>query len=98
MISLFSEAQYLMNRSPHPRERFFEYPVFDQNLGQGFFQLAGLGSQGLDLIGRRLTRGIAGETLLASLQELLRPAVIEVLDNALFAPELGDAGFAAQAF
>jgi len=41
---------------------------------------------------------IAGEPLLAGLEELFRPSVIEVLSDALFAAEFGDAVFAPQAF
>ncbi len=44
-----------MKRSPHPRERFFEQAVLNQDLGQGLLELAGLGLELLDLVGGRLT-------------------------------------------
>jgi hypothetical protein len=53
--------------------------------------LARLGAERLDLIGRRLPRGIAGEPLLAGLEELLRPTVVEVLGDAFLAAQLGKA-------
>src|SRR2546430_13544039 len=71
MISNFSDAEYLMKRPPHPRERFFEQAVFDQNLSQGLLELARLSLELLDLVRGRLTRRVAGEPFLARLQELL---------------------------
>jgi hypothetical protein len=41
---------------------------------------------------------VAGQSPLAGLQELLRPAVIHALCDSLLAAELGDAGLAAQSF
>src|SRR6516164_10870532 len=43
------------------------------------------------------TRGIAGQPLLARLQEVLRPAVVEVLIDPFLAAQLGHAVLAAQA-
>src|SRR5690606_19234060 len=77
---------------------FFEQAVLEGNLGEGLLELSGFGAQRLDLIGGGLTGGIAGEPLLAGFEELLGPAVIEVLGDAFLAAELGDAVLAAQAF
>jgi hypothetical protein len=77
---------------------FFEQAVLEGDLGQCLLELAGFGTQRLDLIGRRLTSGVAGKPLLASLKELLGPAVIKILGDALLAAELGDAVLTAQAF
>src|SRR5215471_2579739 len=77
---------------------FFEQAVLEGDLGQRFLELAGFGAQHLDLIGARLAGGIAGQPLLAGLQELLAPSVVEVLGNAFLATELSDAVLAAQAF
>jgi hypothetical protein len=60
---------------------FFEQAVLEGDLGQRFLELTGFGAQHLDLIGGRLAGGIAGETLLAGLQELLAPSVVEVLGD-----------------
>ena len=60
MISNFSDTEYLMKRPPHPRERFFEQAVFDQELSQGLLELARLSLELLDLVRGRLTRRVAG--------------------------------------
>src|SRR5262245_5678555 len=98
MISNFSDAEYLMKRPPHPRERFFEQTVFDQDLSQGFLELARLSLELLDLVRGRLTRRVAGEPFLARLQELLRPTVVQVLIDPFLAAELSNAVLATQAF
>jgi len=67
-------------------------------VGQRRLELAGLGTQVLDLIGGGLAGSVAGDALLAGLEELLRPAIVEVLGDALLAAQLGDAVLAAQAF
>ena len=51
----------------------------------------------LDFIRGGCPRRVAGQPLLAGLEEVLRPAVIEILDNAFAAAELGDAVLAAKA-
>src|SRR5215813_12816826 len=77
---------------------FFEQAVFQRDLGQGLLELAGLGPEYLDLIGGGFPGGIAGEPLLTGFEELLRPAIIEVLGDAFLAAKLGDAVLAPQAF
>jgi len=42
--------------------------------------------------------GIASQSLLAGLEKVFRPAVMEVLNDPLAAAEFGDTVFAAQAF
>jgi hypothetical protein len=76
---------------------FFEQTVLEGDLGQRLLELAGFGAERLDLIGRRLSRGVTGKPLLAGFEELLGPTVVEVLGDALFPAELGDAVLAAQA-
>src|SRR5262245_24180612 len=95
MISNFSDAEYLMKRPPHPRERFFEQAVFDQDLSQRLLELARLSLELLDLVRGRLTRRVAGEPFLARLQELLRPTVVEVLIDPFLAAQLSNAVLAA---
>jgi hypothetical protein len=68
----------------------FEQAVFDQDLGQRLLELAGLSLEFLDLVRGRLTRRVASQPLLACLQKLLRPTIIEVLVDTLLAAELGN--------
>src|SRR5690349_4411713 len=77
---------------------FFEQAVLKRDLGQGFLKLTSLSSERLDLIGGRLTGGITGKALLAGFEELLGPAVIEVLGDAFLPAQLGDAVLAPEAF
>jgi hypothetical protein len=51
----------------------------------------------LDLVRGRLTRRVASQPLLAGLQKLLRPTIIEVLVDTFLAAELGNADFTAKA-
>src|SRR5450631_4140030 len=98
MISAFSDAGYLMPRPPHPRSCFFEQTVFQRQFGHDLLQGAGLTAQILYLVrGRRACR-VAGEPLLSGLEEILRPTVIQVLDDSLAPAQFGDALLAAQAF
>jgi|SRR5881394_2772358 len=60
---------------PIREHAFFKQAVLQRRFGQRLLQLARLGPQRFDLVGRRLARRIAGEPALAGLQELLRPAV-----------------------
>jgi hypothetical protein len=85
-----------MSLSPSAKTPFFQ-AVFYKNLGQGLVELAGLSAQILDLVTARFTGCVAGKPLLAGLQELLRPAVIEVLVDAL-AAQLDDPVLAGKVF
>jgi hypothetical protein len=59
--------------------------------------MARLRPQLLDLVRGRLTRRVAGKPLLAGLQKLLRPSVIEVLVEPFLAAELSNADLTAKA-
>src|SRR6516165_6211884 len=97
MISSFSAAAHLMRRPPQPpQSRFFEQPVLERRLGHHLLERAGLPAQLLDLLRGRRSRGVAGQALLAGLQKVLRPAVIEVLDDPFAAAQLGNAVLATQ--
>src|SRR5215472_2444110 len=85
MISSFSVAEYLMRRPPQPRSRFFSATGSRASARPPLLQCAGLAPQLLDLIRGRRSRCVAGQALFAGLQKLLRPAVIEVLDDPLAA-------------
>src|SRR5918997_3268785 len=96
MISSFSEAGYLMRRPPQPRSCFFEQTVLGGGVRHDLLQGTGPSAQGSDLIGGRLPSRVSRQALLAGLQELLGPAVVQVLADALTPAQLGDAVLAAQ--
>src|SRR6202023_2351322 len=77
---------------------FFEQTVFQRQFRHNFLQGAGLTAQILHLVRGRCARRVAGEPLLPRLEEILRPAVIQVLDDSLAPAQFGDALLAAQAF
>src|SRR6476659_4480081 len=83
---------------PIREHAFFEQTVLQRRFGQRLLQLACLGPQRLDLVGSGLARRVARQPALAGFQELLRPAVIHALRDALLATELSDAGLATQPF
>ena len=87
-----------MYRRPQPRRYFFQQPIFKQHLGQRFFQLCRFAAKAFDFLGIGLSCSITGQTLLASLQKLFRPAVVQVLVDAFFAAQLGNADFTAKTF
>src|SRR5262245_4629983 len=97
MIASLSAAGYLILGLPHPQSCFFEQPQFEGLLSDNFFQLLGLAAQILDLLGGGRTGCITGKPTLASLQKLLRPAVVQALDDPFAPAEFSNAGFAAQA-
>ena len=108
IISNFSDAGYLIHLSvdvsythidvsPIRNHAFFEQSVFQERLGQRFFEIAGFLAQLLDLTGRGLTCRVAGQPLLASFEEVLRPLVVQALGNPLAAAQLGDRILATQA-
>src|SRR6059058_4865053 len=76
--------------------RFFEQAVLEYQLGHHLFQRAGFPAQVLDFGRRRRPLRVAGQALLTALEELLRPAVIEVLNDPFTAAQFGDAVFATQ--
>src|SRR5208282_699939 len=83
--------------SPIPDHAFFEQTVFEGQFGDDLLQGTGLAAQVLDLIRGRGAGRVASQPLFASLKEVLRPAVIKVLNDSLAAAQLGDALLAAQA-
>src|SRR4029450_1228185 len=83
--------------SPIRDHAFFEQAQFERLLGDDFFQLLGLASEIFDFVAGRGAGGIPGQTPLAGLEGLFRPAVVKALGNAFAAAELGDRVLAAQA-
>src|SRR5437763_10885638 len=96
MISSFSAAGISCVFLPSPDRAFFEQAVLEHQLGNHLFQRAGFPAQVLDFGRRRRPLRVAGQALLAGLEELLRPAVIEVLNDPFAAAQFGDAVFATQ--
>src|SRR5438094_8288191 len=76
MISSFSEAGYLMPRRPQPRSCFFEQAVLQDEVSHDLFQRPGLAAQISHLVRGGGTNRVSRQALLASLQELLGPAVV----------------------
>ena len=96
MVSSFSDAVYLIYRPRHRRARFFEQPVLQHHLGEQLFELYRPDAQRLDFIRGGLALRITGQSLLAGLQKLLRPTIVQVLVDLLPAAQLRDAFFAAK--
>src|SRR3954453_9224236 len=83
--------------SPIRDHAFFEQPQGERLLGHYLLQLLGLTAQVLDLIRGGRSCRIPGKPALASLKELLRPAVVQAFSNPLASAQLGNAGFTANA-
>ena len=70
--------------------------VFQGQIGDNLLERGRLTPQILDLVRSCGTSRVTGQALLASLQEVLRPAIVQVLRDTLAAAQLGDAVLAAQ--
>src|SRR3954467_15567409 len=77
MISSFSAAGYLIRRPPIPRHAFFENTVFQGQTGNHLLERHGLATQIVDLVRGGGPSRIASQALLASLQEVFRPAIAQ---------------------
>ena len=77
---------------------FFEQSVFEGEIGHDLLQCLCFAAEILHLVGGRGARRVAGESPLAGLQELFRPAIVHRRGNALAATEFGDALLPAQPF
>jgi len=75
---------------------FFKQAIFQHGLGPGLLQLHGLLTQALDLVTGGLALSVARQSVAASLQKLLAPAVILELVQPLAAAQLRDAVLAAK--
>src|SRR3954454_1861516 len=98
MMSTFSEARDLMPRRPPPRSCFFEQAVLQDEIGHDLLQRARLAAQVSHLVRSRRAGRVAGQSLLAGLQELLGPAVVHRAGDTLAPTQLGDTVLTAQAF
>jgi len=78
------------------RQTFFEHPVLDGDLRHDLLQLAVLRAEFLDFVTGRLPTRVSSQLLLASLEEVLAPAVLQVGRDALSAAQLRDTLLSAQ--
>src|ERR1700727_600590 len=76
MISVLSDAEYLMPRLPHPRSCFFEQSVFEGEIGHDLLQRLRFAAEILHLVGSRGARRVAGKPPFTRLKELFRPAIV----------------------
>jgi hypothetical protein len=76
----------------------FKNPQFQRLLGDDLIEIARLLAQHLHLVAGGGAGGIAGQSLLASFQEFLRPIAIQALDDSFAQTQHGDRFFAPQAF
>ena len=83
--------------APSPGHVFFEQPVFQAEISHQLLQGQSLGAQVLHLASIRLAGCITGQPLLASLEEFLRPAVIQALGDPFLAAKLSNAVLATKA-
>ena len=81
---------------PIPDHAFFEQPVLKGQFGDHLLQGGRFRPQIFDFGRCRLACRVACKTVLAGLQELLRPGIVQALSNPLAAAQRGNAFFAAQ--
>src|ERR1700749_4009607 len=77
---------------------FFEQSVFEGEIGHDLLQRLRFAAEILHLVEGRGARRVAGESPLAGLQELFRPAIVHRRADALAPTEFGDALLPAQPF
>ena len=77
---------------------FFEQSVCEGEIGHDLLQRLCFAAEILHLVGGRGARRVAGESPLAGLQELFRPAIVHRRGDAPAPTEFGDALLPAQPF
>ena len=65
------------------RQTFFEHTVLERDLGDDLLELPVLGPQLFDFVAGGLPDGVSCQLLLARLQELLAPSVIQIIGSGL---------------
>src|SRR3981189_2826947 len=80
---------------PIRRHAFFEQTVLQGQIGDHLLERRGLTPKIVDLVRGGGPGCIASQALLSSLQEVLRPAIVQVLRDPLAATQLGNAVLAA---
>ena len=83
--------------APSPGHVFFEQTVFKAEIGHKFLQGQSLSAQALHLASIRLACCITRQPLLASLEEFLRPDLIQDLGDVFLAAKLSNAVLAKKA-
>ena len=98
--SSFSAAGYLIRRPPHPPSRFFEQTVLQGQIDDHLLERRGLPRRQIGWTSSEVAaRAVSpARRFFSSLQEVLRPAIVQVLRDPLAATQLGNAVLAAQAF
>jgi hypothetical protein len=96
IISIFSEAGYLIPRLPHPRQYLFEQAVFQREVGHQAPHVPHLTMKVLHLTAARDPSRITRQAPLPGFHELRRPVVLEAPGNALPSADLGDAVLATE--
>src|SRR6202035_5762261 len=82
--------------SPSPSTLFFSRRVSTISSASSSFELVSLRAPPLYFVAGRIAVSIPRQPLLARLQEVLRPAIVEVLVDPFLAAQLSDAVLAAQ--
>jgi hypothetical protein len=77
---------------------FFKHTVLERELGDQLLELADLIPQLRHIAAIGLALGIADQALLARIEELFAPGVVEVSGDAFAPAEFTNAGLATQAF
>jgi len=78
-----------------PDHAFFQNAVLKGQVRHNLLEIAHLTLQACHFARRRLALGVAGQSLLAGFEELLRPGVIKTLGDPLTPAQLGDRVLAA---
>jgi hypothetical protein len=73
------------------RQTFFEYTILERDLGDDFLQFPVLASQVFDFVTGGLSDRVSSQLLLACLEKVLAPSVVEVGRDAFSATEVRDA-------
>ena len=80
------------------RQTFFEHTVLERDLGDDFLEFPVFASQVLHFVAGGFSDRVASQLLLARLEKVLAPSVVEVRGDALSSTEIGDALLASQTF
>ena len=91
IVPSFSEAEYLIPRLPHPRPCSFDRAVFQREIANHDLHVPYLPVKILHLSDGRRAGRVPCQALLAGLEELLRPVMIQALGKGFPPAELGDA-------
>ena len=80
------------------RQTFFEHTVLERDLGDDFLEFPVFASQVLHFVAGGFSDRVASQLLLARLEKVLAPSVVEVRGDAFSTTEIGDALLASKPF